>query len=220
MARNAADAARSTRPQGEYFSVSLRIFDGEVLVTNCTGWKSRTRGFNPTVAFIKISILKNFHEMFGLDHCSGLEEGIKATHGAAGAFHRQQPHLPALHAADVDRVGEGGRAGGGAAGRAERGRRRKPRVALEPRRHAGENRSTALGLRRAPGSQRGAAGRQGILRTPRPAAGGNAWPWPAPSCTSRRSFSWTSRPAEWTRSRGASSGPSSTPWPSRESPSS
>jgi hypothetical protein len=66
MARNAADAARSARPKGEHFSVSLSMFHGEVLVTNCTGWKSRTREFNPSVAYIKISILKNFHEMFGL----------------------------------------------------------------------------------------------------------------------------------------------------------
>jgi len=67
MARNAADAARSARPKGEHFSVSLRIFHGEVLVTNGAGWKSRTREFNPPVSFINISILKNFHEMFGLN---------------------------------------------------------------------------------------------------------------------------------------------------------
>jgi hypothetical protein len=66
MARIAADAARSARPQGENFSVSLRIFHGQVLVTNCTGWKSRTREFNPPVSFVNISVLKNFHEMFGL----------------------------------------------------------------------------------------------------------------------------------------------------------
>jgi len=66
MARNAADAARSARPKCEHFSVSLRMFHGEVLVTNGTDWKSRTREFSPTVSFIKISILKNFHEMFGL----------------------------------------------------------------------------------------------------------------------------------------------------------
>jgi hypothetical protein len=65
MARNAADAARSARPKGEHFSVSLRMFQGQVWITNCTGWKSRTREFNPSVAFINISILKNFHEMFG-----------------------------------------------------------------------------------------------------------------------------------------------------------
>jgi hypothetical protein len=64
MARNAADAARSARPRGEHFSVSLHMFHAEVLVTKGTGWKSRTREFNPMVAFIKISILKNFHEMF------------------------------------------------------------------------------------------------------------------------------------------------------------
>jgi hypothetical protein len=60
MARNAADAARSARPQGENFSVSLRMLHAEVLVTNGTGWKSRTREFNPTGSFINISILKNF----------------------------------------------------------------------------------------------------------------------------------------------------------------
>jgi len=49
MARNAADAARSARPQGEKFSVSLRVFHAEVSVTNRTGWKSRTREFNPSV---------------------------------------------------------------------------------------------------------------------------------------------------------------------------
>jgi hypothetical protein len=37
------DAARSARPKGKHFSVSLRIFHIEVLVTNGTGWKSRTR---------------------------------------------------------------------------------------------------------------------------------------------------------------------------------
>jgi len=42
MARIAADAARSARPKGEHFSVSLRMFHGEVLVTNGTDWKSRT----------------------------------------------------------------------------------------------------------------------------------------------------------------------------------
>jgi len=66
MARNAADAARSARPKGEHFSVSLRMFHAEVLVTNGTAWKSRSREFNPSVSFIKISILKNFHEMFAL----------------------------------------------------------------------------------------------------------------------------------------------------------
>jgi hypothetical protein len=66
MARNAADAARPARPKGEQFSVSLRMFHGQVLGTNGTGWKSRTREFNPTGSFIKIPILKNFHEMFGL----------------------------------------------------------------------------------------------------------------------------------------------------------
>jgi len=66
MARNTADAARSARPKGENFSVSPRIFHGQVLGTNGTGWKSRTRYFNPPVSFINISILKNFHEMFGL----------------------------------------------------------------------------------------------------------------------------------------------------------
>jgi hypothetical protein len=60
MARNAADAAGSARPQGEHFSASLRMFHGEVLVTNGTGWKSRTREFNPTVSFINISTLKIF----------------------------------------------------------------------------------------------------------------------------------------------------------------
>jgi hypothetical protein len=60
MARNAADAARSARPQGENFSVSLRILHAEVSGTNGTGWKSRTRYFNPPVSLIKISILKNF----------------------------------------------------------------------------------------------------------------------------------------------------------------
>jgi hypothetical protein len=60
MARNAVDAVRSARPKGEHLSVSLRIFHGEVLVTNGAGWKSRTREFNPPVAFINISILKNF----------------------------------------------------------------------------------------------------------------------------------------------------------------
>jgi len=66
MARDAADAARSARPKGDNFSVSLRMFHGEVLVTNGAGWKSRTREFNPSVSFIKILILKSFHEMFGL----------------------------------------------------------------------------------------------------------------------------------------------------------
>jgi hypothetical protein len=66
MARNAADAARSARPQGENFSVSLRMFQAEVLVKNGAGWKSRTPEFNPSIAFINISILKNFHKMFGL----------------------------------------------------------------------------------------------------------------------------------------------------------
>jgi hypothetical protein len=66
MARNAAGAARFARPQGENFSVSLRMFYAEVLGTNGAGWKSRTREFNPSVSFINISILKNFHEMFGL----------------------------------------------------------------------------------------------------------------------------------------------------------
>jgi len=42
------------------------MLHAEVLVTNGTGWKSRTREFNPSVSFIKILILKNFHEMFGL----------------------------------------------------------------------------------------------------------------------------------------------------------
>jgi hypothetical protein len=60
MARNAADAARSARPKGEYFSVSLCMFHAEVLVTNGAGWKSRTREFNPMVSFIQILILKNF----------------------------------------------------------------------------------------------------------------------------------------------------------------
>jgi hypothetical protein len=60
MTCNAADAARSARPQGEHFSVSLRMFHAEVLVANGTGWKSRNREFNPPVSFIKISILKNF----------------------------------------------------------------------------------------------------------------------------------------------------------------
>jgi len=60
MGRNAADAARSARPKGEHFSVSLRIFHIVVLVTNGTGWKGRTREFNPTVSFINIPILKNF----------------------------------------------------------------------------------------------------------------------------------------------------------------
>jgi len=49
MARNAADAAGSARPKGENFSVSLRMFHGEVLVTNGTGRKSRTRESNPSV---------------------------------------------------------------------------------------------------------------------------------------------------------------------------
>jgi hypothetical protein len=40
MARNAADAARSDRPQGENFSESLQVRDREVSVTNCTGWKA------------------------------------------------------------------------------------------------------------------------------------------------------------------------------------
>jgi hypothetical protein len=66
MARNAADAARSARPKGEHFSASLRMFHGQLSVTNGTGWKSRTREFNPAVAFINVSILKNFHERFGL----------------------------------------------------------------------------------------------------------------------------------------------------------
>jgi hypothetical protein len=65
MARNAADAARSARPQGENFSVSFRMSHAEVSVANGAGWKSRIREFNPPVAFINISILKNFHEMFG-----------------------------------------------------------------------------------------------------------------------------------------------------------
>jgi hypothetical protein len=65
MARNAADAARSARPKGENFSVSLRMFHAEVLVTNGTGWKSRSREFNPSVAFNNISTLKNFM------NCSG-----------------------------------------------------------------------------------------------------------------------------------------------------
>jgi len=43
------------------------MFHAEVLVTNRTGWKSRSREFNPSVSFINISILKNFHEMFGID---------------------------------------------------------------------------------------------------------------------------------------------------------
>jgi hypothetical protein len=51
-------------------SISLRMFHAEVLVTNRTVWKSRTREFNPSVSFIKISILKNFHEMFGLEDVS------------------------------------------------------------------------------------------------------------------------------------------------------
>jgi hypothetical protein len=67
MARNAANAASSARTKGENFSVSPRIFHGQVLGTNGTGWKSRTREFNPSVSFVKISILKNFHEMFGLN---------------------------------------------------------------------------------------------------------------------------------------------------------
>jgi hypothetical protein len=62
MARNAADATRSARPKGEHFSVSLRMFHGEALVTNHTGWKSQTREFNPSVAFIKISILNRKRE--------------------------------------------------------------------------------------------------------------------------------------------------------------
>jgi hypothetical protein len=66
MACNAADSARSARAKGEHFSVSIRMSHAEVLVTNGAGWKRRTREFNPLVAFIKISILKNFHEMFGL----------------------------------------------------------------------------------------------------------------------------------------------------------
>jgi hypothetical protein len=61
----AADAARSARPKGENFSVSLRIFHAEVLVANGTGLKSPTREFNPPVSQINISVLKNFHEMFG-----------------------------------------------------------------------------------------------------------------------------------------------------------
>jgi hypothetical protein len=53
MARNAADAARSTRPKGEDFSVSLRMFHAEVSVTNRTGWKSRIHEFNPSVEACK-----------------------------------------------------------------------------------------------------------------------------------------------------------------------
>jgi len=34
---------RAARPQGEHFSVSLRMFYAKVLVTNRTGWKSRSR---------------------------------------------------------------------------------------------------------------------------------------------------------------------------------
>jgi hypothetical protein len=65
MTCNAADAARSARPKGKHFSASLRMFHEQVLVTNGTGWKNRTREFNPSVSSINISILKNLHEMFG-----------------------------------------------------------------------------------------------------------------------------------------------------------
>jgi hypothetical protein len=83
MARNAVDAARSTRPKGEKFSVSLCMFHGEVLVTNRTGWKSRTREFNPPVSLIKISILKNFHEMFGLTRTLHPPRWLHALQNAA-----------------------------------------------------------------------------------------------------------------------------------------
>jgi len=36
MARDAADAARSARPQGKNFSESLQLRNREVSVTNCT----------------------------------------------------------------------------------------------------------------------------------------------------------------------------------------
>jgi hypothetical protein len=37
MARNAADAARSARPQGENLSESLQFLEREVSLTKCTG---------------------------------------------------------------------------------------------------------------------------------------------------------------------------------------
>jgi hypothetical protein len=84
MARNAADAARLARPKGENFSVSLRMFHGQVLVKNRTGWKRLTREFNPSVSFINISILKNFHEMSRL----APSRPVKPTHSP--------PFLPVL----------------------------------------------------------------------------------------------------------------------------
>jgi hypothetical protein len=84
MARNAADAARSARPKGENFSVLLRIFHAEVLGTNCTGWKSRTREFNPPVSFIKISILKNFHEIFGISGRAGGNKSCFSFYSSVG----------------------------------------------------------------------------------------------------------------------------------------
>jgi hypothetical protein len=63
MARNAADAARSARPQGEFQYRSVCFMDR--CWVQGTGWKSRTREFNPPISLTKISILKNFREMFG-----------------------------------------------------------------------------------------------------------------------------------------------------------
>ena len=48
-----------------------------------------------------------------------------------------------------------------------------------------------------------------------PAATSSAWRWRRRCCTSRRSCSWTSRPAAPIRWRGASSGGGSPRWPSR-----
>jgi hypothetical protein len=76
MGRNAADAARSARPKGEHFSVSIRIFHEEVVVTNGTGWKGRTRELNPTVSFINISILNQKRERIP----RRLRRGQRANH--------------------------------------------------------------------------------------------------------------------------------------------
>jgi hypothetical protein len=66
MARNAADAARSARPKGENFSASLRNFRRKTVITNCSTWIRQSCSFNLLVSLFKISMLKNFDEMFGL----------------------------------------------------------------------------------------------------------------------------------------------------------